>query len=359
MECKRCLLTTDIPDVKIGKSGQCNFCDLHDEIEKSVKDIDLRQVVKEIKRRGRGRKYDCLIGVSGGFDSSYMMVLAKTYGLRTLIVHFDNGWNSNEAEQNMQRMIYVLGFDFMRVSINMQELNKLNKAFLLANVPDADIPNDMAMSAIAYDIADKYGIKTILNGHNYRYEGSSPLCWSYMDAKYIESVAKWAGIDISFLPLLTLFKQLKYSMKGIKQVRLLYYIKHDKKMLKKQLEKEFGWKDYGGNHGENVYTEFVGNYLLPKKFGIDKQIIYRSAEVRSKIHTKDEALRMVKQPSISSGKLEIIKDTVQVDIKTIMQTPGSLNRPFKRYDFKKWRIVFWLLTKMGFFPLTFYKKYCL
>ena len=250
--CNRCLLTEEIKDVKIGKSGQCNFCDLHDKLEKESKQKTLDEVLKDIKKRGKGRRYDCVLGISGGFDSSYLLYGLTGAKLRVLALHFDNGWNSPEAENNMKVMVEGTGVDFLRFSINNKQLNELNLAFLKAGVTDADIPNDMAMSKIMYEVADRYGIKTIINGHNYRYEGSTPLSWSYMDAKYIQSVAKHYSVDISSYPILTFWDQIKYMRKGIKQVRLLYHDVHDKEEMKVVLARMYRWKDYGGNHCENV-----------------------------------------------------------------------------------------------------------
>jgi len=361
MKCNRCLLTDEIPGVTIGESGQCNFCDLHDSLELQSSKTSIDDVIKEIKKKGKKRKYDCIVGISGGFDSSYLLhLLVKEYKLRTLAFHFDNGWNGKEAEDNMKTMVDGTGADFIKISMNNMQLNRLNLGFLKAGVSDADIPNDMAMSKLVYDVAEKYDVKTIINGHNYKYEGSTPLGWSYMDAKYIQSVAEYYNIDISSYPILTFWDQIKYMIKGHKSIRLLYYVEHNKEDMKKMLTERYGWKDYGGNHGENVYTEFIGNYLLPKKFKINKKFIYRSAELRSGIITEDVAIDGLKASSFDDKKLKRIEKTLGVSIQEIMSYPITDRKKFKSYhgDFKKWKFLIWIGTKLGYFPTTFYRKYC-
>lgn len=361
MKCKRCLLTDEISGVTISNSGQCNFCNLHDSLELQSSKTSVEEIVDNIRKRGKGHKYDCIIGISGGFDSSYLLhMLVKEYKLRTLVFHFDNGWNGKEAEENMKAMIKGTSVDFITYRMNDKQLNNLNLAFLKAGVTDADIPNDMAMSKLILDIAEKYDVKTVINGHNYRYEGSTPIGWSYMDAKYIQSVAKHYNVDISSYPILTFWEQIKYMLKGYKSIRLLYYIDHNKEDMKKMLSEKYGWEDYGGNHRENVYTEFVGNYLLPAKFNINKKFIYKSAELRSGIISYEEAITGTVFSLFDIAKLKRIEDTLGVSADEILSYPINNRKIFKSYhdSFKKWKFLIYLGTKVGFFPVTFYNKYC-
>jgi len=361
MKCKRCLLSDEISGITISDSGQCSFCDLHDKLELESSKTNIKDVIKDIKKRGKKSKYDCIVGISGGFDSSFLLhLLVKEYNLRTLALHFDNGWNGKEAEENMKVMINGTGVDLIRCSINNNQLNKLNLAFLKAGVSDADIPNDMAMSKIFLDIAEKFKIKTFINGHNYRYEGSSPLGWSYMDAKYIQSVAEYYNVDISSFPILTFWDQLKSMIKGYKSIRLLYYVSHNKEVMKKMLTEKYRWKDYGGNHCENIYTEFVGSCLLPLKFNINKKLIYKSAELRSGIIERDEAEKAITISQFDLKKLRTIEKALGVSMNEIMTYPITDRKRFKSYhdDFKKWKFLIFIGTKLGAFPITFYKKYC-
>jgi hypothetical protein len=290
-----------------------------------------------------------------------LLHLASIYGLRPLVIHFDNGWNGSEAKQNIDVMIKGTGFDFINYSFDFAELNRINKAFLLAGLPDADIPNDIAMHSIWNEFADKFKIKYILNGHNFRYEGSIPKGWTRMDSKYIESVCKKQGVKIKSYPLFTIKNQIKYALKGIKSIRLLAYVHHDKAQKKKMLTDTYGWVDYGANHGENIYTEFVGKYLLPKKFGINKNIIYLSAMVRSGYLTKYEAeQKLLEVSEIAPEKLAMIESKLNINIAEIMAIPKGDRNDYDSYKetFQRYRFLFWLGAKFGFFPYTFYTKYC-
>lgn len=371
MQCKRCLMDTSIADVKLNENGTCNFCDLHDSLEKSSQSFDWYKRVKKIKREGK--KYDCLIGISGGLDSSLLLeYTVKKWHLKPLVIHFQNNWNVPEAEHNMKVMVDSLGVDFIEYKINQQEYDDLCLSFLLASVSDADIPNDMAMGEMMLRTANQYGIKYIFNGHNFRTEGSSPLCWSYMDAKYVDSVFKRFNSNkpLQNYPLLTFWKQLYYTaVKGIRQERPFYYMNIDFEAEKQRLATVYGWKDYGGKHMENIYTAFIGAYYLPKKFGIDKSILYNSALIRSGKLRKEDV------KAVDSGFKDEWVDMVcyRLGIKRhkalgsrgysldeIMQLKWNTFEDYETYHnmFKRYRWLFWILTKMHLLPYNFYHKYC-
>jgi 3'-phosphoadenosine 5'-phosphosulfate sulfotransferase (PAPS reductase)/FAD synthetase len=335
---------------------------MHDRLEQSAKSHDWDRQLKEIA--SQDCKYHCLMGISGGFDSSMMLLWAVNNGLNPLVIHFDNGWNAPEAMENIRLLTERLDVDFIRMRTDRKEYDDLCKAFLWAGVPDADIPNDMAMAAMMLRTACRYKIKYILNGHNFRTEGSSPISWSYMDAKYLESVY-WQHTeehrDLKYFPLLTFWEQVWYAFRGITQVRPLYYIDFTEEHWRKQLL-ELGWKDYGGKHCENIYTEFVGSYYLPRKFGIDKSITYQSALIRSG--------RMLKSDYHSKG-------LPQFDQRKILQILGRLGiseaefaiimspqfksdfTHFKTYHkiFRRYKWLLWILMRMKLIPYTFFKKY--
>ena len=362
-KCERCLYTTDIKCVKIGQSGQCNYCDMHDSLEKSSAAHDWDKQLKKIK--SQKCKYHCLIGISGGFDSSMMLLWAVEAGLNPLVIHFDNGWNTAEAEHNMDTLTKALKVDFIRYPIDRWgEYDELCKAFLWASVPDADIPNDMAMSALMLRTADKYGIKYILNGHNFRTEGSSPISWSYMDARYVESVY-WTHSPehdkLQHYPLLGFWEQIWLALKGITQVRPLYYLEPDPEKWKKAL-KTLGWQDYGGKHCENIYTEFIGSYYLPRKFGIDKSLTYHSALIRSGKMVRTDFLNKQELPDFQLDKLRMIIERLDLSDTTFKMIMGAPHATFKEYKtyhqtFRRWKILLWILMRAKLIPYTFYKKY--
>jgi hypothetical protein len=371
MECPRCLFTDDIKGVKIKKvldfgSGssffdQCNYCDLHDqlEMEYSASPERYSELIDSIKYRGRNNRYDCLIGISGGFDSSLMLVSLVNNGVRPLAVHYDNGFNAPEAEHNMRTIVNKTGVDFLNVSISRRDFLNCSLKVLAAGVSDADIVNDMAMARVFVDVAKQYKIKSLINGHNFRTEGSSPIGWSYMDARYIKSICGNTGN----IPLLTMTDQLLQPLDGTKTYRPLYLLNPDAEKRRLELESYYGWKSYGGKHCENIYTEFVGCYLLPRKFNIDKRRTYLSASIRCGKITKAQAKKELEKPiEYSEEKLEqwlkmtgVRKD----ELERIMNGPKHTFLEHETYydSFKRYRWLWWLMMKAGVVARTFYTKY--
>lgn len=352
-ECNRCLFNSEI--AKIGDT-QCEYCDLHDELERQSNPQDLNKVLNKIRKAGAKQKYDCIMGISGGVDSSTLLYAAVTkWNLRPLVIHFDNNWNAPEAQSNMANLVTRLGVDCIVYMVNKEEYDLLNDSFLAAGIPDADIPNDIAMTKLMYDTAHKYGIKYILNGHDFRTEGSTPKGWTYMDAKYIQSVYKaHTGLSLKNYPLFTFKDQLFYAWKRIKNVRPFHY-KLNREVLDQEMKAFIDWKDYGGKHCENIYTEFVGSYLLPQKFKIDKRIVYLSAQVRSGNLSKDQAREIFNIPStFDTEKLGTDKHRILKLVDSRIQSRDN----FDKSNFKKYRMLIWILAKLKVVPYTFYIKYC-
>lgn len=362
MKCTRCLF--EEPIVTLDSDGMCNLCHLHDDLEKSSKFVDWFRLLKKIKAQ-KG-KYHCLIGISGGLDSSILLSWAIKWGLNPLVIHFDNAWNTVEANSNIENLIRYAGVDCIRYYVNQKEYDDLCLSFLLAGVSDADIPNDMAMGEMMLRTCKQYGIKYIFNGHNFRTEGSSPLSWSYMDAKYIESVYyKFnEGKKLKSFPLLTFWKQLYYVVIcGIKQVRPFYYFpKIDFNKEMSLLMENYKWKNYGTKHTENIYTDFIGSFYLPVRFGIDKTKTYDSALIRDGKMSKYEKLQET-HPLFDDLKIKYILMRLGISREVfdgIMKGPKRTYKDFETYHsmFKRWKWLFWILMKFGFLPRTFYTKYC-
>lgn len=352
-ECPRCLFTSEI--AKIGEK-QCEYCDIHDELGQSADPSKLWKQIDLIKKKGEGKMYDCLIGISGGLDSSLLLYLAvKKFGLRPLVIHFDNGWNNQQSESNMSSLIDYLNVNSIRYKVDKKEYDELNLSFLRAGLPDADIPNDIAMTKLMYQTAEFYGIKWILNGHDFRTEGSTPKGWTYMDGRYINDVyLKWAGENLKNYPIFTFKDQLRAAIKGIRQIRPFHYMP-ERASYEREMKEAIGWKDYGGKHCENIYTEFVGAYLLPNKFNIDKRLVYLSAQVRSGTIDKSEAkLIMQIKPYFDLNKLNGFLDQLPFDL---MKSGKGERKNYRKYDFKKYRFVIWLLSALKVVPKTFYIKY--
>lgn len=343
--CKRCVIDSTVPDVEFDTEGICNHCHVYDEIDERYRDkeklsLEFKNVIQKIKSAGKSKKYDCIVGLSGGVDSSFTLLKAIDLGLRPLVVHFDNGWNSDKAIKNIKKMLSILNVDLFTYVIDWEEFRDLQLSFLRASVSDAEIPTDIAIKSVLYSTASKHGIKYILySGSNHKTEGRIPRDWTYMDGKYIKSVHKKFGElkRLKSYPNYTLRNLFFFHViKRIKLVRLFNYFEFNNTEALKELETRLGWEYYGGKHYESIYTKFFQSYILPVKHSIDKRIVHYSALIRSGQLSRSEALiRLQSKPydieSIERDKQYIIKKLeISLDDfdKIIAQEPKS----YKDYD---------------------------
>jgi len=370
MICSRCIYDDSIPYIIYDSEGICNYCRQTEQLEKEYPTGEegwsrLKILAEKIKRDGRNRKYDVVVGVSGGCDSSYLVYLSKEIGLRPLAAHFDNTWNSKIAVENIQNVLNALNVDLFTHVVDTREYCDIFKSFFKASVPDIDTPADIGLATTHYLAAQKYGIKYIFEGHSFRTEGISPHGWFYMDAKYIETVQKQFGsYKIKTFPNLWMINWLKWcSINGIKKVRPLYYFFYDKEETKEFLSKEYGWQWYGGHHMENRTAYFTNNYYLPRKFGIDLRYCEFSALIRSGQMTREEALEKIKEPkTFDTGILEEVKKRLNFtgeEFEQIMNKPGKTYRDYKTYKktFERMKWFFWAMYKLDLVPKSFYMKY--
>lgn len=351
MECQRCLLTSEVTKIK---NGECEFCRTHDKLEKRKPEYVDRLVRKLKKKKG----YQVLIGISGGLDSSYLLwYTVNVLGLKPLVLHFNNKWNTQAAERNMSLLVEKLGVDLIRISSD-DEYDELCGAFLKAGVKDADIPNDMYMADLMQTVAKKYKIKYVFNGHDFRYEGSTPLCWTYMDARYMRDVYyQMTGKKLKTPHVQTFWKQIVAGLRGIKHIRVFHYI-NIPQVEKLNTLNEFGIESYGPKHGENIYTKFIGYYLLPLRWGIDKRIIYLSAQVRSGLLEKEIARgKLADGVRFEKEWFPEIERRTGVRVQEAMIVPRKTYKDFKHYHFRRWRPLIWLLAVLKLTSYTFYKKY--
>lgn len=370
--CTRCILDTTVNDIWFDEQGECKYCKIHDELEKahpmgSGLKIELDEMVLKIKKAGKNKKYDCIAGVSGGRDSTYTLLKAKQLGLRPLAVHFDNGWNSDISVRNIKKACEKLDIDLYTVVADWEEFKDLQVSFLKSSTPDADIPTDYAIYSVLYDVANKEGVKYLLNGHSFRTEGTSPISWTYMDPLYVKDVHSKLGKikKIKSFPHMTVAK-LQYFIwvKGIREFRLMEFIDYNKKKVDKVLKEELDWEYYGGHHHENHYTKFFQSYYLPQKFGIDKRKTELSALVRSGQISREEALA-----EIEASPYHFEQETVDYAINKLgiskEEWLGIMNAPIKSHDnYKtllpliramKWPIK--IATQMKVLPQILYLKY--
>ena len=366
--CSRCLLDSSIPGITFDDKGECNFCEIHDQLEKEYSLTQGRTKLDKIigkMKAGRNGRYDCVVGVSGGCDSSYLLHKLKEWGLRPLAVHFDNNWNTRIAKDNMDKMINSLNIDFLKIGVDKEEYDDICRAFLLASTPHVDIPNDIALATVAYIAADKMDVPWIINGHSFRTEGTSPLGWSYMDAKYIESIhALFGRTELNTFPNLWMSKWLRWIIvKRIKRIRPLWFIDYQKEEAKKLLNEIYGWEWYGGHHLENRYTIFCTNYLQPKKFDIDLRYIEYSALIRSGQMNRQEGLtKLEKTPEIDEDIIREVKTRLRFsdeEFERVMAQPHKTHYDYDTYQptFRRWKWFFWLTSKLDLIPKTFYIKY--
>lgn len=304
------------PDIKFDENGISNHW--HDYFKRlkpihkdpKIRDTALNNLIDQIKKDGRRKEYDCIVGLSGGVDSTYVCYLAKNLGLRPLVVHFDNGWNSEAAVQNIESTIETLGLDLYTYVVDWEEFKNLQLSFLKASTPDSEIPTDHGMIALLYNLANKHNIKYILTGVNVTQESVLPLKWGYgyFDLKYITAINRlFSKNKLKTFPKLSFLKLLYFSkIKGIRFISFLDYFPYNKKETLELLVKHVNYKPYEGKHHESVYTRFFQSYILPKKFKIDKRKAHLSNLICSGQITRQEALNELKK-DICSPDL-IIKD---------------------------------------------------
>lgn len=299
------------------ESGLCNHCLYYDEKVAPLKrdrSAELNKLLSEIKSQGKGKPYDCVIGVSGGTDSSYVAHLVKEFGLRPLAVHCDNGWNTELAVSNIRNMLEKLGIHLYTHVINWEEFKDIQLAYLKASVIDVEAPTDHAISAVLFREANKRGIKFILSGENFTTEGYMPESWIHWKNDLVNLRAihkKFGKVPIKTFPMLGFVKQWYYeNMRNIRYVHLLDYVPYIKTDAKKLLAERYDWRDYGGKHYESVITRFYQSYILPKKFNVDKRYSHLSTLICNGQMTRQEALAEVSQPPYDFQKTEADKQYV-------------------------------------------------
>jgi N-acetyl sugar amidotransferase len=329
--------------------------------------VELDLMIAKIKKAGRNKKYDCIAGVSGGRDSTYTLLVAKQLGLRPLAVHFDNGWNSDISVRNIKKACEKLDIDLYTVVANWEEFKDLQVSFLKSSTPDADIPTDYAIYSVLYDVANREGVKYILNGHSFRTEGTSPISWTYMDPLYVQDVHRKFGKikKITSFPHMSVAKLQYYIwVKRIREFRLMEFIDYNKKKVDIVLKDELDWEYYGGHHHENHYTKFFQSYYLPQKFNIDKRKTELSALVRSGQISREVALA-----EIEASSYPFEPETVDYIINKLMISPEEwieiMDMPIKSHDdyrtllplirLLKWPIK--IATQMKVLPKILYLKY--
>jgi N-acetyl sugar amidotransferase len=368
--CTRCLYDDQTPRISFNADGVCSYCQSYDQMDREHPTGEegqarLRAMADEIREAGRGKKYDCVVGVSGGCDSSYVLYLAKQLGLRPLAVHFDNTWNSTTATENIRNVLKALDVDLYTYVVDNEEYDDIYRSFLEAGVPDLEAPTDIALAAVIYKAAAEHCIKYTLEGHSFRTEGISPLGWLYMDGKYIQSVHKRHGkVPMKTYPNLWLSSFLYWTaVKKIRKFRPLYFIDYHKEEVKALLTRELGWKWYGGHHLENRFTAFYHSYFIPTRWGMDFRVLGYSGLVRCGQMSREEGLaRLTEPPYLEPDLLLYVKKRLgysDAEFERVMTLPKRSHREYETYrkTFQQLRPLFKILADRDLVPKTFYQKF--
>jgi N-acetyl sugar amidotransferase len=333
-------------NIRFDDKGICNYYYDYKEAEKNgvFKGEDgltrLDKLMEKIKEDGRGKPYDCLIGLSGGVDSTYVAWLIKSKGLRPLAVHLDNGWNSELAVNNIENIINKLNIDLYTLVVNWQEFKDIQLSYLKASVVDIEVVSDHAIFATMYKLAKEKGIGYIISGTNIVTEHIMPPSWLYkkMDFANLKDIhSKYGTVKLKTYPTFDFKKYVYYSsVLKLTPISILNYVPYNKKEIKEFIARELNWRDYGGKHYESIFTKFYQAYILPEKFKIDKRKAHLSTLICSGQITKAEALAELEKPLYDPQELKADKEYVlkklglsETQFDEIMKLPPRRHEDFK------------------------------
>jgi N-acetyl sugar amidotransferase len=339
--------TTD-PNITFDERGWCDYCrNFYKNIQPNWHPNEkgekmLAPIIDKIKKDGKGRDHDCLIGISGGVDSSYVTYLAKEqFGLRPLIFHVDAGWNSQEAVNNISRLIDALGLDLYTEVVDWLEMKDLQLAFLKAQVPHQDTPQDHVFFAALYNFAAKHAFKYIITGANYATECvREPLEWHYhaSDLRQLKDIHRRFGQrPLKTFPTANIFTYKLYYrfIKGVRVVKPLNYVPYIKEKAMQELVDRFGWQKYAHKHYESRFTRFYEGYWLPKKFGYDKRRAHFSSLILSKQMTREEALKRIAQPAYDEQTMaqdfEYVAKKLDLTVRELQEIMKGENKTYRDY----------------------------
>ena len=366
--CTRCVMDTTDPEITFDAHGVCNHCNNFDAVLRArwkdgpEGEVELRGKIAAIQQANAHRDYDCILGLSGGVDSSYLAIRAVEYGLRPLVVHVDAGWNSELAVQNIERLVKALRLDLHTIVIDWEEIRDLQVAFLRSGVANQDVPQDHAFFAGLYRFAIKHGVNWVLSGGNLASESILPSAWGYdaMDSRHVRAIHRQFGSrPLGTFPLVG-FWELYFLFPFVHKMRVLRpldYLPYNKLTAKKFLMERYGWRDYGAKHYESVWTKFFQGYYLPTRFGFDKRLAHLSSLIVAGQMTRDEALAELGREHYPPEELRRDRGFVikklglsETEFETLMRAPLRTHRDYpsneqlmrrvkaavRRLPFKEW-----------------------
>jgi asparagine synthase (glutamine-hydrolysing) len=346
--CKRCIMDTTDEKIEFDENGFCNHCNKYFNVyvknypmnDDAGKD-QISRMIEKIKKEGKGKPYDCMIGLSGGADSSFLAKRVVELGLKPLAIHFDSGWNSEMSVNNIETIVKSLKLDLKTIVCDWEEMRDLQVSFLKASIPNCDIPQDHAFYSVLWKEAAKNNIKYILSGHNMATESILPSSWGYRssDLRYLKNIQNTFGNKkLVFYPRLGFFNQYIYypMIKNIKIIFPLDYMNYNKEAAMKELKDTIGWKQYGGKHHESIFTRFSQAYYLPKKFGFDKRKPHLSSLIVSNQISRDDAINILSKDPYNDMNLKQDREFVLKKLRIseelfeeIMNTPPKSYRDYK------------------------------
>lgn len=370
--CTRCIYDERVNGIAFDENGVCNYCHQIDKLKEEFSTATpegvrkLEGIIKEIKRAGRGKKYDCVIGVSGGTDSSYMVYLAKEWGLRPLAVHYDNTWNTAIATENIRKVLNSLGVDLYTHVVDNKESDDIFRSFFLASVAEIEAATDLALAEVMYRAAWRYGVRYVLEGHSFVTEGITPVGRNYFDGQYVRSIhGRFGRRRMVSYPLMTFSRFLWWTVFArIRKIRPFWYIDYSKEIARSFLEQRFGWKYYGGHHLENRMSSFLHSIYLPTKFSTDMRNNTLAALVRNGVLSREDAWAEYNAaPYAEDELLTYFKKRLEITDEEYNRVMSMEPRAWwefptykKRFEFL--RPLFKLLAKANLVPTSFYLKYC-
>jgi len=313
--CTRCVMDTTDPEITFDENGICNHCRHFDAVtskrwfpnEEGLRRLE--KIVERIKQEERGKEYDCILGLSGGVDSSYLVLKAKELGLRPLIFHVDTGWNSELAVNNIESILRYSGFDLYTHVMYWEDMKKLQIAYLRSGVANQDVPQDHAIFANLYYYAVKHGIKYVLSGGNIATEAIFPQSWHHpaIDATNLKAIfARFGEGQLKNYRTMSFWEYYIYYpfIQKMQVVRPLNFMPYDRKEAIQFLQEETPWRPYGYKHGESIFTRFFQNYYLVKRFGYDKRKPHLSTLIVTGQITREEALKELAKPPYDPETIE-------------------------------------------------------
>lgn len=360
--CTRCVMDTSDPEIQFNEQGVCNHCQKFDAVTSKTwhpnefGKQELATVFRQLKEDGKNHEYDCIIGLSGGVDSSYLALILKDYGLRPLVVHVDAGWNSELAVHNIERVVKHCGYDLHTHVMDWKEIKDIQLAYLKAGVANQDVVQDHAFFSSLYHYAVKNNIKYVISGGNIATESVFPDSWhhSAMDARNLKAIHKRFGTQkLKNYKTISFFDYYFYYpfIKGMKVIRPLNFMPYNKADALETLKSEVGYKDYGRKHGESRFTKFFQNYYLPQKFSIDKRRPHLSSQILSAELTREQSLLALQQPLYEESELR--EDKVYIAKKlglTLEQLEALISSPGHSYsEYPNWDSKYNFMRSVKFF----------